>query len=91
MVEGRCGYGRSKAHARKDQKAMTGIHLPRLLSLGDWDGLPEDHNAHVELQEGVVIATPRPLRPHARAAFRIANSYFLKFRCPASSVGRFLV
>jgi Uma2 family endonuclease len=52
---------------------MTSIHLPRLLSLDDWDALPEDNTAHLELQEGVLIVTPRPLRQHARAVFRIAK------------------
>ncbi|WP_343601379.1 Uma2 family endonuclease [Mycobacterium sp.] len=52
---------------------MTSVHLPKLLSLEDWEALPEDNGAHVELQEGVLIVTPRPLRPHARAVFRIAK------------------
>jgi Uma2 family endonuclease len=52
---------------------MSSVHLPRLLSLDDWDALPEDNSAHVELQEGVLIMSPRPLRRHARAAFRIAK------------------
>jgi Uma2 family endonuclease len=52
---------------------MTSVHLPRLLTLEDWDALPEDNSAHFELQEGVLIVTPRPLRPHARAVFRIAK------------------
>jgi Uma2 family endonuclease len=52
---------------------VTSIHLPRLLSLEDWDALPEDNTAHFELQEGVLIVTPRPLRQHARAVFRIAK------------------
>lgn len=52
---------------------MSSVHLPRLLSLEDWDALPEDNSARVELQEGVLIVTPRPLRPHARAVFRIAK------------------
>ena len=52
---------------------MTSVHLPKLLSIEDWDALPEDNSAHIELQEGVLIVTPRPLRPHARAAFRIAK------------------
>ena len=42
---------------------MTSVHLPRLLTLEDWDALPEDNSAHFELQEGVLIVTPRPLRP----------------------------
>ena len=52
---------------------MTSVHLPRLLTLEDWDALPEDNSAHFELQEGVLIVTPRPLRPHARAVFRLAK------------------
>lgn len=52
---------------------MTSVQLPKLLSLEDWDALPDDIGAHLELQEGVLIVAPRPLRPHARAAFRIAK------------------
>ncbi len=52
---------------------MTSVHLPKLLSIEDWEALPEDSGAHVELQEGVLVVTPRPLRPHARAVFRIAK------------------
>lgn len=53
--------------------ATTSVHLPKLLSMEDWDALPEDNGAHIELQEGVLIVAPRPLRPHARAVFRIAK------------------
>jgi len=52
---------------------MTSVHLPKLLSIEDWDALPEDNGAHIELQEGALILTPGPLRSHARAAFRIAK------------------
>ncbi|WP_102144473.1 Uma2 family endonuclease [Mycobacterium hubeiense] len=52
---------------------MTSVHLPGLLSIEEWDARPEDNSAHFELQEGVLIVTPRPLRPHARAVFRIAK------------------
>jgi Uma2 family endonuclease len=52
---------------------MTSVQRPRLLYLQDWDALPQDNSAHVELQEGALIVTPRPLRPHARAVFRIAK------------------
>ncbi|WP_007024546.1 Uma2 family endonuclease [Saccharomonospora iraqiensis] len=38
--------------------------------MADWDALPEDESAHIELQEGVLIVSPRPLRQHARAAAR---------------------
>jgi Uma2 family endonuclease len=52
---------------------MTSVHVPGLLSLEDWEALPEDNSPRLELQEGVLIVTPRPLRPHARATFRIAK------------------
>lgn len=52
---------------------MTIAHLPRLLSIEDWDALPEDNSAHFELQEGLLLVNARPLRRHARAAFRIAK------------------
>jgi Uma2 family endonuclease len=52
---------------------MTSLHLPKLLSIEEWEALPEDNGAHAELQEGVLIVTPRPLRAHARAVFRIAK------------------
>jgi hypothetical protein len=42
--------------------------LPRrLLTLADWEALPEDNSTHYELQEGVLVASPRPARPHQKA------------------------
>jgi Uma2 family endonuclease len=39
--------------------------FPRgLLSLDDWDALPEDSSAHYELQEGVLVVSPKPARRH---------------------------
>ncbi|MFF0487561.1 Uma2 family endonuclease [Nocardia sp. NPDC004068] len=52
---------------------MTISPLPRLLSLAEWDELPEDTSAHIELQEGVLIVSPRPMRTHARAGLRLAR------------------
>ena len=46
--------------------------LPRgLLTLADWAALPEDNSAHYELQEGVLVASPRPAKPHQRAMVRL--------------------
>ncbi|WP_064438663.1 Uma2 family endonuclease [Hoyosella altamirensis] len=39
--------------------------------MADWNALAEDSSVHVELQEGVLIVSPRPLLPHARAVNRI--------------------
>ena len=47
--------------------------MPRgLLTLADWEALPEDNSAHFELQEGVLVASPRPAKPHQRAVYRLA-------------------
>ena len=47
--------------------------MPRgLLTLADWEALPEDNSAHYELQEGVLVASPRPAEPHQRALFLLA-------------------
>lgn len=35
-----------------------------LMTLDDWDALPEDNSAHFELQEGVLIVSPKPARRH---------------------------
>ncbi|WP_028663321.1 Uma2 family endonuclease [Saccharomonospora halophila] len=52
---------------------MTGAHRPRPLSLTDWDALPEDESAHVELREGRLIESPRPDRRHSRAVSRLVR------------------
>ena len=40
--------------------------MPRgLLTLADWEALPEDNSARYELQEGVLVASPRPAKPHS--------------------------
>jgi Uma2 family endonuclease len=47
--------------------------LPRgLLTLADWEALPEDNSAHHELQEGVLVASPRPAKPHQKALVFLA-------------------
>jgi Uma2 family endonuclease len=40
----------------------------RLLTLAEWDALPEDLSRHCELAEGVLVAAPRPAPHHRRAA-----------------------
>jgi Uma2 family endonuclease len=43
-----------------------------LMTVEEYDALPEDNSARYELQEGVLIVSPRPLRKHQRAAIRFA-------------------
>ncbi|TWS25443.1 Uma2 family endonuclease [Tsukamurella sputi] len=38
----------------------------------EWDALGEDSSSHAELQEGVLIVSPKPMFGHQRAALRVA-------------------
>jgi Uma2 family endonuclease len=50
------------------------LPIPReLMTLGEWDALPEDNSAHYELQEGVLVVSPKPARRHQRALVRLAS------------------
>jgi Uma2 family endonuclease len=41
------------------------LPIPReLMTLDEWDALPEDNSAHYELQEGVLVVSPKPARGH---------------------------
>jgi len=46
----------------------------RLLSLDDWDALPEDPTRRFELIEGVMLVVPRPASLHQRAMVRLAEA-----------------
>ncbi|MGH3519832.1 MAG: Uma2 family endonuclease [Haloechinothrix sp.] len=43
-----------------------------LLTLDEWDRLPEDNSRRYELVEGVLIVAPRPAYRHQRAVWRLA-------------------
>jgi Uma2 family endonuclease len=43
-----------------------------LLTLDEWDALPEDESRRCELAEGVLIVSPRPFARHQRAVWRLA-------------------
>jgi Uma2 family endonuclease len=43
------------------------------MTLDEWDALPEDNSAHYELQEGVLVVSPKPARKHQRALMRLAS------------------
>ena len=62
---------------------MTSVHPPKLLSIEDWDALPEDNGAHIELQEGVLIVTPRRLRPLRGPRFALQSNSMIN--CPTIS------
>lgn len=50
------------------------LPIPReLMTLDEWDALPEDNSAHYELQEGVLVVSPKPARRHQRALTRLAS------------------
>lgn len=52
-----------------------------LLSLDDWTELPETREFHVEVVEGVLAVSPRPLLAHQWAVIRLG--YWLNERLPA--------
>jgi Uma2 family endonuclease len=57
--------------------------FPRgLMSLEDWDALPEDSSAHYELQEGVLVVSPKPARMHQKAMTRLVGQ--IESQCPPS-------
>lgn len=44
-----------------------------LMTLDEWIALPEDTSYHYELQEGVLLVSPRAMRRHQLAAYRLAR------------------
>lgn len=44
-----------------------------LLSLDDWESLPEYESHHVECVEGVLVVAPRPSIPHQRIMSRLTG------------------
>jgi Uma2 family endonuclease len=52
---------------------MTALPWPdHLLSLQEWDALPEDTSHHLELVEGILVAAPRPAPQHQLAGANLA-------------------
>ena len=50
---------------------MTAATRPHLLSLEEWHALGEDNASRTELQEGVLIVSPRPRSKHSLATSRL--------------------
>jgi hypothetical protein len=50
---------------------MWPIHV---LTLAEWDALPEDSAHRVELVEGLLLVAPQPLTFHQRVAVRITTA-----------------
>jgi Uma2 family endonuclease len=42
-----------------------------LMTLEEYDALPEDNTAHYELQEGILVVSPRAARRHQKALARL--------------------
>jgi Uma2 family endonuclease len=47
-----------------------------LLSLEEWDALPEDPTRHYELANGVLIVAPKPMPPRQAAGYRLTNELY---------------
>ncbi|WP_232663935.1 Uma2 family endonuclease [Pseudonocardia sp. TRM90224] len=43
-----------------------------LMTLDDWDALPEDNSAQYELQDGVLVVSPKPALRHQEAQLELA-------------------
>jgi hypothetical protein len=57
------------------------LPIPReLMTLDEWDALPEDNSAHNELQEGVLVVSPKSARRHQRALVRHASQMPFEMR-----------
>jgi Uma2 family endonuclease len=53
---------------------MTALPWPdHLLTLDEWDELPEDRSRRFELAEGILIVSPRSAALHQRAMVRLAD------------------
>ncbi|MGH3811800.1 MAG: Uma2 family endonuclease [Pseudonocardiaceae bacterium] len=53
---------------------MTTASWPdHLLTLSEWDALPEDTSRCYELVEGILLAVPRPAPLHQRAMWRLCS------------------
>ncbi|MGH4005301.1 MAG: Uma2 family endonuclease [Pseudonocardiaceae bacterium] len=44
-----------------------------LMTLDEWAALPEDNSYRYELQEGVLLVSPRPAPQHQQVAYRLAR------------------
>jgi len=52
------------------------LHDPgSLMTLDEWMALPEDNTYRYELQEGVLLASPRPAPRHQQAAYRLVRQF----------------
>jgi Uma2 family endonuclease len=55
-------------------RCAVALPIPReLMTLDQWDALPEDNSAHYELQEGVLVVSPKPAKRHQLATTRLAG------------------
>ncbi|GEM31049.1 hypothetical protein NN3_20560 [Nocardia neocaledoniensis NBRC 108232] len=52
---------------------MAMLWPDHLLTLADWDDLPENNERKIELAEGVLAVSPRPTSIHQRVIIRLAT------------------
>ncbi|MGB6165642.1 MAG: hypothetical protein WCF33_22240 [Pseudonocardiaceae bacterium] len=53
--------------------AMPLRHPGSLMTLDEWIALPEENTSRYELQEGVLLVSPRPTLRHQQATYRLAR------------------
>ncbi|NUT52656.1 MAG: Uma2 family endonuclease [Saccharothrix sp.] len=64
---------------------MSAMPWPNhLLTLEEWDALPEDELHHVELVEGVLVVAPKPAPKHQLATMRLGT--WLNEQLPSDAV-----
>jgi len=52
------------------------LHGPgSLMTLDEWSALPEGNSYRYELQEGILLVSPRPTPRHQQAAYRLARQF----------------
>lgn len=62
-----------------------------LMTLAEYDALPEGDSARYELQEGVLVMSPRPVRTHQRALNRLLTTFDEQLPPGWESIGDFEV
>lgn len=67
--------------------AWTAAAWPdHLLSLRDWDQLPEDSRHRVELVEGTLQVSPRPIPDHQRAQLKLGSQLLAQLPSPLEAL-----
>jgi Uma2 family endonuclease len=57
--------------AAPDEPSPAGVGRPPPLTVAEFTALPEDTDRGIELQEGALVVSAKPIAPHQRAAGRL--------------------